>query len=1759
MSRRLDFLRLGRHRSRSTSPSAQQAEELPHNSTPSNHDQDKSLSILSSTNISNSSGLKIPSPLISAQRGSVTLPTIVLDTTEPDNTATKTRYFDNEPVGDLVRVDLGLRPSLPQSSLGGSTREGAPTSHKLPGRLGLTVIHEPTSRNLDIVFVHGLGGGSRKTWCYDRNPKIFWPEWLRDIPELSHARISTFGYNADIIANTRTTQANVESFAKELLHCLSIHGQRHEAFGRVPIIFICHSMGGLVVKRACVKASGDGDKRMREISAKISGIIFLGTPHRGSSQAKTLNNVVSLLGRGGSGKAYLKDLTVNSALLQMLNDDFRHLATRINLFSFWEKKKTRIGGFEQMIVEQYSAILGYAEEGSAPLLADHHLICKFSSPEDPNYAIVTSTILAIVEKIFVEVETTTPGNRKLYLQEIHQFLLSPDVISTEADFYTVRSKRLEGSCQWVTQQAWFTRWEQGKLDSNSEIFWLSGHPGTGKSVISTFLIDQLKHSGHSCYYYFFKSSDVSKRTLERCLLNMAYQISLAEPAVGDKLRYLHESQFNLVGAELLLLWQKIFVSSILPIYEQKRLPLFLIIDALDETENSMAIFPLLHTLGHIPNLRLCVTSRPSTEFTQQLNRLEKKVKINNHTITQKDNIDDITYLVETTISSLPLLEEVRMHIVDLVIQKAEGNLLWVSQVSNQMLKAGFNQESLLQVLQQVPPGMDQIYADILAKMRAAPPKQKDIARWIIQWILSSFQPLRVSTLQEALEFEPPAEKVEALEYWVAELCGSFLVIDREKCVQPIHTTAREFLLADKTSEYAITPATHLHIARVCLESILETNHSKYAQKQSVVMVSGSRYPVPDLLGIHSYTLWRYAIFWWSNHLALTSSHDLAIFNLVTRVLKSTAFMHCIRDIAESGDIHAFVRMARNLKKYISIFEIGEMGGRRADIKYISLWADDLIRLTTEFGENLLRFPSLTEAIIAPFCPRSSAIYQRFGTREGGIVLLGDVPKNWDTRLASLNTPQASPSAATSVCAASKLAAVGYQNGTISVWNSTTAILVHQLSLTEPISCLNFSQTGSCIAAGGRSKITLWNASTASEQLTVSLADVPILLAFSSNDLLLFVIFRSNKLKVYSVEDGTVISEFDWGEENMSTNVVGGFPICTSLNSRRTRLAVAYRGLPISLWDLEDEVYLKKIRLACRTPSHRIRRVHKLGHKGMHAHDSASALEFHSLTDEIFISYSDGTFVKWDPDTNEQVVSPMHTDIHVMKCSPDGTIVMTGNSGGQLKLWSTTTLELLFTLDEDEEAVRRLCFSPDGSRIFDVRGVYCNVWEPEILLRGARIYLETGTPSPNPSDKHSRSITLTNSMSVSCLCPSPNGKFFIGGTENGQVILYSLASGNKLKVLYNHGAFAEITSIAWSKDGRLIATGDNISKVFVYQLSIATGPTSMATEMPDSSEDGSDSDYEDTNFQVFESSLIITATHLLKGAVKVAGRLDGFITSLLIAEHEGNTLVMASSKNADAVWRLSTTTPVATTKVTKPVDSCLTICYGIARIRHLLQYPDSKDLILTVDPGSVRIRLWSSVQKAIPGSHSDQSSVSVNCDTLADKTFALRSSAEGGSLDQEEYELEGSSLSETSGNILVMCISKPRVRQAGRQREIWVWKLDGNITTDSGSIHPIMCLGISITATSIKALLGIFQQKVYFLDTRGWICSKDITSEEHIGEKALVRDELHNYKMWFFLPRGHFTAEMSSTISCAMVWKTNVIFTRKENVIVVKRGLRRPCN
>ncbi|KAL5045519.1 hypothetical protein BDW71DRAFT_208334 [Aspergillus fruticulosus] len=121
-------------------------------------------------------------------------------------------------------ADLGRKPSSAQSIGAGSVfkipvrKPSVPTDRR-KDPLGLTVIYEPeTTPSLDIIFVHGLGGTSRATWAWDRDPQYFWPEkWLPLEPGIRMARILSFGYNASWASAGPAPITSIADFAKDLL------------------------------------------------------------------------------------------------------------------------------------------------------------------------------------------------------------------------------------------------------------------------------------------------------------------------------------------------------------------------------------------------------------------------------------------------------------------------------------------------------------------------------------------------------------------------------------------------------------------------------------------------------------------------------------------------------------------------------------------------------------------------------------------------------------------------------------------------------------------------------------------------------------------------------------------------------------------------------------------------------------------------------------------------------------------------------------------------------------------------------------------------------------------------------------------------------------------------------------------------------------------------------------------------------------------------------------------------------------------------------------------------------------------------------------------------------------------------------------------------------------------------------------------------------------------------------------------------------
>ena len=103
-----------------------------------------------------------------------------------------------------------LSRTLTRRDAGGQTPEDG------KGPFGLTTLFDPQSLAIaDLVFVHGLAGGSRSTWTKSNNPSLYWPkEWLPQDPSFQDVRIHSFGYNSSW---GNESILNILDFAKALL------------------------------------------------------------------------------------------------------------------------------------------------------------------------------------------------------------------------------------------------------------------------------------------------------------------------------------------------------------------------------------------------------------------------------------------------------------------------------------------------------------------------------------------------------------------------------------------------------------------------------------------------------------------------------------------------------------------------------------------------------------------------------------------------------------------------------------------------------------------------------------------------------------------------------------------------------------------------------------------------------------------------------------------------------------------------------------------------------------------------------------------------------------------------------------------------------------------------------------------------------------------------------------------------------------------------------------------------------------------------------------------------------------------------------------------------------------------------------------------------------------------------------------------------------------------------------------------------------
>src|ERR1041385_7096024 len=172
-----------------------------------------------------------------------------------------------------------------------------------------------------VIFVHGLGGDPTSTWSSGPEQSSFWPLWLsQSLPDIS---VFTLEYDA-APSNWVGSAMALPDRATNILNVL-IAEQRD----KYPIIFVCHSLGGLVVKQLIRIAADDLGSQFGRVLDQIQAVVFFATPNSGSDIAGWTDRLRVLF----RPSAATNDLQPDSAYLRDLNYWYRDHAPREDIGS----------------------------------------------------------------------------------------------------------------------------------------------------------------------------------------------------------------------------------------------------------------------------------------------------------------------------------------------------------------------------------------------------------------------------------------------------------------------------------------------------------------------------------------------------------------------------------------------------------------------------------------------------------------------------------------------------------------------------------------------------------------------------------------------------------------------------------------------------------------------------------------------------------------------------------------------------------------------------------------------------------------------------------------------------------------------------------------------------------------------------------------------------------------------------------------------------------------------------------------------------------------------------------------------------------------------------------------------------------------------------------------------------------------------------------------------------------------------------------
>ncbi|KAI1358904.1 WD40 repeat-like protein [Xylaria arbuscula] len=1222
-------------------------------------------------------------------------------------------------------------------------------------------------------------------------------------PDIKEARIMTFGYNSHFGPGHGRSKMSILDFAKDLLYDMKyaidetpMSSNENLHLGERPIIFVAHSMGGLIVKEAYMQ--GQNDPAYANIIKAISSIIFLSTPHRGTNLAETLNRIlrVSFV---SNPMQFIAELSAGSQTLQKLNEQFRHIAPRLQVISFYETRPTSMVKTSVMVLEKDSSVLGYPGEVSKPLDGDHHDVCKFDSPDDPRYIAVRNVLRSLVG------ETERPSNQdegpktgpavQLNLEDYLFINETPD-----SDYNFFCDRWVPGTCEWILTQDAFSGWLED-IHNKPRVLWIHGNAASGKSILSSFIINHLVHHELPCHYFFIRFLDQKKRMISTVLRSLACQLAKTFPDYARSLSQLETAIIDLKNADYRTVWQWLFKQTLFQLTIKD--PVFLIIDGVDEADSPGSIVRLLTELSltSIP-LRILLVSRKTHDISSAFQKLGKQVHV--ETIRTEGNPSDFSSYIRHEMDLAgdeSYLEEVSRKLLD----RAKGNFLWLH-LAVQKINTCYTRQDVEGAMDHLPSGMEALY-DRMSFSVQSQEKESDrrLGRDILGWTCCAQRPLKIEELTDALANKGVLE----IHRTIGDLCGGFVTVDNEGKVAMVHETAREYLIRTGDAERPFTidqNSINYQLLRTCIARLTDPMlRSQINRNQESALLD-------------------YASEAWFIHFARPSTAGTGVLEAAVTLLRSPHVLTWIYVIAKRRNLQVLAVASRYMTDVVlrmRAVSIDETLTRHRAIDVVEGWAIDLIKIVGKFGNSLIQYPDSIYKLIPPFCPETSAIYQQFGRKESrALHVSGSKTNTWDDCLARFILEKGA--IASSVIAAGNHVAVlanVRKTGYVIIYQAATFEEQRRVTHPERVLKIQFNKLGTLLVSYGYITTRVWDMTTGKCIKTVRNPPKrprPQTLQFLSDNITVRVGSEDRCVRSFQL---TSVDE-EWStdlhiDEQTLVNSTVNFPVCSALSPDGNMIALGYRGHPATCWELEPPMLLGQCSI-------------QLGSADMTNQYSTWGevfqLAWHPLAVEVIGLDQVGLLFKWDPYDDESNLK-FNARADCFTLSQDGSLTATGDALGTVKILATADFSLLYQLSS-QDPISYLSFSTDSRRLYDTRGAYGNVWEPNTLVRLA----DSSEYPDHNSDMYSETTSLAKFSlniehhsarvdSVITLASQTVGPLYCYGTEDGVAILGEVGSGPVCE-LERLKSYMSIEHVAWSDDGRLVGLVDLAGKLTIKRVTKA---------------------------------------------------------------------------------------------------------------------------------------------------------------------------------------------------------------------------------------------------------------------------------------------------------------------------------------------------